>query len=442
MIPAALLSQRQAEHAASHTIRLVLRKRPLAALFVLAVLARLAAQMVLGAYSGPQTWEYEDIANSLLAGHGYRYVVGQTAYVAAVSSPLYVLLTAAVYAVTQHSQATMLILQALFGGASAVVAASIAARSGRVESGLMAGALVALDPGLLVYSAELHPLSLDVLAFLTVIFATVALPLRPGWRDTALVGLALGIAALTRTTVLSLTPILLLWAAHYRDLRLLSRQAAALVAVALLVYSPWPVRNSLLLGQPVLGSSESSEWLWRGTNANATGSSYTPDQQTMLAVAPPEFQARIAAASERERMDIYRTAATEYIEAHPADALRLYVVKLKAFWWGSETTGALYPELWTVVYDAWYAAVLLLAVLGVWSTWRDARARSVSVLIVAGLLLISASQAFFYVEGRHRLAVEPLLLILAGIGLSQLPSVARLVPTELRGPARARDNVT
>jgi hypothetical protein len=182
----------------------------------------------------------------------------------------------------------------------------------------------------------------------------------------------------------------------------------------------------------VLGSSESSEWLWRGTNANATGSSYTPDQQTMLQVAPPEFQARIAAASERQRMDIYRDAATAYIEQHPADAVRLYALKLKAFWWGSDTTGALYPELWTLLYDAWYAAVLLFAALGVWSTWRDARARSVSLLIVASLVLISASQAVFYVEGRHRLAVEPLLLVLAGIGLSQVPSVARLMPTERR----------
>lgn len=401
-------------------------------MFVLAVLARLAAQILLGAYADPQTWEYEDIANSLLSGHGYTYVVAQTPYVAAVSSPLYVLLTAAVYFVTNHSHAVMLLLQALLGGASAVVAALIAARSGRVEAALLAGALVALDPGLLVYSAELHPLSLDVLAFLVVIFATIALPLHPRWRDTALVGLALGIAALTRTTVLSLTPILLVWAARYRGLRLLGAPAVALVAVALLVYSPWPTRNSLLLGQLVLGSSESSEWLWRGTNANATGSSYTPDQQTMLAVAPPEFQARIASASERERMDIYRDAATAYIEQHPADAMRLYLLKLKAFWWGSETTGALYPDLWTVLYDAWYATVLLCAALGVWSTWRARRARSVAVLIIASLVLISASQAVFYVEGRHRLAVEPLLLVLAGIGMSQLPSLARLMPTERR----------
>jgi hypothetical protein len=32
----------------------------------------------------------------------------------------------------------------------------------------------------------------------------------------------------------------------------------------------------------------------------------------------------------------------------------------------------------------------------------------------------------FYVEGRHRLAVEPLLLVLSGAGLTRLASTTRL----------------
>ena len=343
---------------AEHTIGLVPFRRPLVVVFVVAVLLRLGAQLVLGAYPQPETWEYEDIANSLLAGHGYTYTVGQTQYVAAVSSPLYVLLTAGVYLLTGHSQSVMLVLQALCGGATAVLAAWLAARASRPEAGWIAGGLVAIDPGLLVYSAELHPLTLDALAFLSVICLSVALPPRPRPRSTALVGLALGVAALTRTTILSLAPILLLWANRYRGLRLASWSALALVGVAVLVYSPWPIRNSVLLGQFVPGSSESTEWLWRGTNPNATASSYTPDGQTMLSVAPADFQARIAAASEAERIDLYRDAALQFMAQQPADAARLFALKLKAFWWGSDTTGLQYPSVWTPLYDAWYIAML------------------------------------------------------------------------------------
>jgi tryptophan-rich sensory protein len=194
-----------------------------------------------------------------------------------------------------------------------------------------------------------------------------------------------------------------------------------------------------LLGEFVPGSSESTEWLWRGTNANATGGSLTRDGQTMLSVAPADFQARVGAASEAERIDIYREAAFDYVAQHPADAARLYVLKLKAFWWGSDTTGLTYPPLWTVVYDGWYAAVLVCSAFGVWSAYRDPRARPAAVLIVASLVLISMSQAIFYVEGRHRLAVEPLLLVLAGIGLTCAAAfvrVPRVAPSGSIEPGR------
>src|ERR1700736_2541934 len=128
--------------------------KPLPVVFALGLAARLGAQIVLGAYVHPETWEYEDIANNLLAGHGYTYVSGGTTYVAAVSSPLYVLLTAGVYAITGHSQAAMLVLQALFGAATAVLAGWLAARTFQPEAAWTAGALVALDPGLAVYATK------------------------------------------------------------------------------------------------------------------------------------------------------------------------------------------------------------------------------------------------------------------------------------------------
>jgi hypothetical protein len=218
---------------------------------------------------------------------------------------------------------------------------------------------------------------------------------------------------------------------------LLSWSAAALVAVAILVYSPWPIRSSLVLGQFVPGSSESTEWLWRGTNSNATGSSLTADGQTMLAVAPPDFQAQVAAASEAQRINLYRDAAYRFIEQHPLDAARLFAIKLKAFWWGSDSTGLLYPAFWTPAYEAWYLTILVLATIGVWSMWRYERGRSIAILILSSLVLVAVSQAAFYVEGRHRLAVEPLVLVLAGIGLCRLAARAYLPRAGVRPPLAA-----
>jgi hypothetical protein len=212
-----------------------------------------------------------------------------------------------------------------------------------------------------------------------------------------------------------------------------------LLVATTVVYSPWPVRNSLLLGQLVLGSSESTEWLWRGTNARATGSSFTVDREIMLESAPAAFQARVAAASEVERIGIYQEAALQFIREQPAHAAGLYVDKFKSFWLGSESTGMLYPPAWTPIYDAWYAAVLLLAAGGLWWGLRTPSGRSVVVLIVISLLLVAAAQAVFYVEGRHRLAVEPLLLVLAGGGLARLGSYVRLPAVRAQRLRDARD---
>jgi hypothetical protein len=79
-----------------------------------------------------------------------------------------------------------------------------------------------------------------------------------------------------------------------------------------------------------------------------------------------------------------------------------------------------------MLYDAWYASMLLLATAGLWWGWRHGAARPAIILIVASLVLVAASQAVFYVEGRHRLAVEPLLLVLSGAGLTRLASTTRL----------------
>jgi 4-amino-4-deoxy-L-arabinose transferase-like glycosyltransferase len=400
--------------------------RLIGVIFVLALGVRLATQLVLGAYVHPETWEYETIADRILAGQGYSYPSGGIVYLASVSSPLYVLLTAGVYAITGHSHAVMLLLQALMGAATAALAAWLAGWAWSTQAAWLAGILVALDPGLVVYAAKLHSLSLDELAMIGVVATTVATSHHPSWRNAARLGVVVGLAALTRTTVLILLPLLLAWLWRYRTMRIFSPAAAALLVAAIVVYAPWPVRNSIALGQIVPGSSEASEWVWRGANPNSTGGSLTGDGRTMLEVAPADFQARIAAASEVERMDIYREAASTFAREHPVAAVGLYVTKLKAFWWGSEVTGQLYPGSWVLVYELWYLPVLALAVWGSLLALRSraSRSRSTALLIVVGVGLISATQAVFYVEGRHRLAVEPLLLVLAGVGAAELASFA------------------
>jgi hypothetical protein len=291
----------------------------------------------------------------------------------------------------------------------------------------VAGVLVALDPALIVYAAELHSLTLDALANVCILCAAIALPARPTVVKLGGLGALFGVAALTRATALVLMPIYILWLHRSRAMPV--ARAALVIAAALLMYSPWPLHNSLLLGQVTLGSSETTEWFWRGNNPNATGGSLTSGRQRMLELAPSEFRATVTSATEAGRMAVYRDAALAFIRENPQAAAELYVTKLGTFWWGSDATGLLYPEPWLVSYRFWYVAILMMAAVGVLSGLSGAKQRSVLLLILVTVAAVSATQAIFYVEGRHRIEIEPLILILAGVGVDQL---ARAVLASVR----------
>ncbi len=102
-----------------------------------------------------------------------------------------------------------------------------------------AGALCALHPGLIAYSAVVmtEPLA----AFLLVCSGLLAVRFRGNWRALLSAGLVLGLAALVRPASLLAAPLLALtqpkpwWSALLRG--------AAIGAIALVTLSPWTIRN-------------------------------------------------------------------------------------------------------------------------------------------------------------------------------------------------------
>ena len=111
--------------------------------------------------------------------------------------------------------------------------------------------------------------------------------------------------------------------------------------------------------------------------------------------------------------------AMAYIKENPAAAARLTVVKFYHFWWFAPQTGVLYPSSWRQLYMAYYVAALLLAAVGV---WQAARRGAVAPLLLVGAFLLGLSvvQSVYYVEARHRWAIEPMLLALSGGGVAAL----------------------
>jgi hypothetical protein len=132
-----------------------------------------------------------------------------------------------------------------------------------------------------------------------------------------------------------------------------------------------------------------------------------------------EFQRRIHGVSEVERDRMFHDAAWEHIRANPLAAIGRVVQRVYYFWWFSPQWGAAFPPVLKLVYRGWWVFLLLLIAAGLFAS-RRLPGRADLWLMAALALLISIGQAVYYVEGRHRLAVEPLVIPLAAVGVTSL----------------------
>lgn len=374
----------------------------------------------------PEPFEYEVLARNLLAGRGYLYTHLGADYVSFHSSIPYVLLTALVYVVTNGAQTAMLLVQSLTSALLALVMNALGRRLVGPAVGGLAGALVALHPGLVYYDTrKLHPLSLDALLIAGATLAIYHLVTSSSARSGCVAGLLGGLALLERGSYILMMGAILLWVLwRGRARRTALTRSAAFVLGAALMVGPWLGRNILLHGTPVVMTT-TGEHLWRGNNPKATGSSLNLDGTPLIESVDTEFREKLRSLDEMGQMRLFGETATRYIMEHPGTFVHNVARRLLYFAWFSPTTGILYPPSYLRIYQVYYSLTLLIAtwgMLGLFTRWRAGDASSgLALTLLAGVWLsVGLTQSIFYVELRHRWGVEPLMLLLAATGAVNL----------------------
>jgi len=243
-------------------------------------------------------------------------------------------------------------------------------------------------------------------------------------RDAAGLGAAIAVAMHERGTAGSFVLPALLWMAwslRGGGRRRLVMTWLALVAGFGLVIAPWTIRNYRLYGQPVLMATLSAELFWRGNNPHASGTALTRDGLAILDAAPAAFQARVVAqADELGQQRLFSEAAWAYIQQDPLAFVGRTLRKLYFFFWFSPQSGIRYPATYFFWYRLYYVGVLVLALVGLGQglSARQPMLRAATWAIVGVVLSMAVAQSLYYVEGRHRWWIEPLLLILTAVGVS------------------------
>jgi 4-amino-4-deoxy-L-arabinose transferase-like glycosyltransferase len=289
------------------------------------------------------------------------------------------------------------------------------------RAGLAAAAIYAFEPTLVAYTQLLWSETLLALPMAAALWS-LARGVRGGRAlATALAGAGFGIAALTRSVVLTLLPLVALWilAVGVRPRRAALRHAAALALGAALVVAPWTLRNALAYGRFVPISPFSGTVLIFGASAEPLR----------------EFERAWARAPrEADRVDldrIYWEHGLAIVRRDPAAyARRAFTVNLPNLWApGSSAIEYLRPPhgypapdwLWrgtALAAVGAYLAVMALAIAG-GALAPDWRATLLVALLAAGLSAVHLIGGAYH---RHRLVLAVYAVAWAGYAASRRPS--------------------
>jgi hypothetical protein len=222
------------------------------------------------------TW-YLLVAGSIREGLGFvdpetLFTTGETVATANFP-PLYPAFLAAVQAVFGTSETVSQLAGAFVGTSTVVLTALLARRLAGDRAGLIAAALVAVSPMLIAGDGSM----MSEVLYVPLVTAAVLLVLHAGtegtWWSWAVLGVVVGLAALTRTEALVLLAFLVLPVAWWGRVPMRSRLLGIVATglAVLVVVGPWMLRNRSAVGEATI-SNVSPATALAGSNCDRTWS--------------------------------------------------------------------------------------------------------------------------------------------------------------------------
>jgi hypothetical protein len=385
---------------------------PAGSLFLLALLVPVLLKLAL--VRPDRLFEPHFIAQELLA-HGefrYRDTIGWNYNY---QFPVYPFLVAILYSFGQGA-IPVLVFHVLLGAGTAFLAYRITLLMDPAmgsKGACLAMLLVGLDPFTAFYHVRMvHPFALDM--FLSMLLLYLSLSIDPHrWRDLLKWAVVAGIAVLDRSTLLVFA--LPLFLRSVRRPQALVRMAAVLLLIAL-PSSLWLVRNKSIYGEWSLNSS-SGQNLWIGIQKETQGTAQMSNGNSWLHLLDREDVHRLEQLDAVERSHFFTAKWRQELEADPGLWRHMMGVKLVNFWLFRDALGVDQPQVGEWVARSFKVLSVTLLIAAVFAL---AMGGGVTRQVLVTVLVLSLFQAFFYVETRHKLLVQPLLIIVALVTIRQL----------------------
>jgi 4-amino-4-deoxy-L-arabinose transferase-like glycosyltransferase len=352
--------------------------------------------------------EFHLLANVLATSGRYLqpflYLYRDRAIPTTEKPPLYPAVLAIPSALGLDSVEAHRVLSCLFGGAAVVLIGLLGRRVGGPRVGLIAAVIAAVYPALWMLDASLRSesLYLPLVALVLLLAYDVT-----GVRRAALLGAAIGLAALTRSEALLLVPLLLPWRRP--------KLAAAVVVACFVVIAPWLVRNWITFDQPT-GISTNEGGLFAGANCHAAY--YTPLIGTWACfpVNDPAWGTNEAVISGH-----LRSRAFHYASDHAGRVPAVVGVRVLRVWdvWKPRSSAIYEASIADRHVDAQRAAMVALYLLAPFAIGGAVvlrrRGEPLRILLVP-IVFVTLVAALSYGSTRFRVAAEPAIVVLAAVG--------------------------
>jgi Flp pilus assembly protein TadD len=370
--------------------------------------------------------------------------------------PGYPYFLAGIYRVSGGGYVRARFIQMLIGLASCVLAFFLGRRMFGARTGHVFAALMSVYWLIIYFEGELQAPVLMVLLTLAVLNALSRWPDRTTYKNTLAAGVLLGLLGLVMPNTLVLAPVALVWiwwvGRRRKDPR---RFRTALIGFSLgvgIAVAPAAIRNYAVSGDPVLITSNAGINLYIGNNeytdcvtANApilgqyTGlGSWTCFDEPAITEAAEKIAGRPLKSSEVSRF--FADKAIAHIEDHPGRTLELTWRKALLFWGPAEISNneVLYyerAESRLLRFLPGFPVALALGVAGfviLLAGRRRAsdsnhareeespRRRELAVLLIAFVAVYFASYLPFFIQGRYRIPIVPVLLLFGAHGIDRV----------------------
>ncbi|CAN5544833.1 hypothetical protein BH10ACT2_BH10ACT2_23610 [soil metagenome] len=306
-------------------------------------------------------------------------------------------------------------------------------RLGGRHLGWFAAGIAAIYPNLWLSDGLVMSESISMLTVAAVFWFALDAGERPGRRSAVTLGIALGLAALARSELVLLLPLILIWLAIClrRDGLRIARRVLPVATAAVLVMAPWLVFNLVRFEKPVLLTTNEGGVLM---GANCDESYYgtgTGGWNLFCIIEGPELPADEEPSVRAQRR---RALGLDYAVDHVAELPRVVLARIgrSLDLYGVHDViagdiGEERPRLWVW---AGVPAFWMLAAAAPFGLRRISRRQR--WLLLLPVATVAFTTVVFYGSHRIRSSAEPSLVMLAA--LATLPLVERLVQRFGRNP--------